>query len=257
LSAVEAIEIGCIAIAALGMAAKRAVEQLPIALEERQRIAERIPRFFKSGNWAYAPVILICVAALLWISQNISWPLSPSPTINVQAPASTTLSGATGEFVEEQRVERRIPSNVDGTQSVIVYHARYLVTGKHLRAILEYEGIDYIPAISNLMQRVMLGDFHDFLKNGDLEIPVISRDGHAFWWGNEGKDHGVLFFGNLQVRIRLIDDDGREQHYYFMVTGGSIPNTVGGGIIPLPYPDIVMSDNLGFPAQWEAYDAKH
>ena len=58
--------------------------------------------------------------------------------------------------MKEQRVERRIPSNVDGTQSVIVYHARYLVTGKHLRAILEYEGIDYIPAISNLMQRVML-----------------------------------------------------------------------------------------------------
>ena len=78
MSAVEVIEIGCIAIAALGMAAKKAFEQLPLAIENRQRIAGYIPRFFKSGNWAYAPFILICIAALLWIGQ-LTFSSTPLP----------------------------------------------------------------------------------------------------------------------------------------------------------------------------------
>jgi hypothetical protein len=207
LSPVETIEIGCFAIGALGIAAKRAIEQLPIALEKRQHIAARIPRFFKSGNWAYAPFVLICIAALLWISQNLPWSLSaPVPISN--APVSAA-SVSTGEFVKDQMIERRLPVEGGSAQPVIVYHARYLSTGKHLRAILEYAGIDYIPPLPGIMQQVVLGDFRDFIKNGDLPITIISREGRTFWWGHN-KEQGALYLSNMQVRIRLISDDGKE-----------------------------------------------
>ena len=48
--AIEIVEVGCFAIAALGMAAKKAIEQLPIAAERLAIFAAKFPRFFKSGN---------------------------------------------------------------------------------------------------------------------------------------------------------------------------------------------------------------
>src|SRR5438046_2620785 len=157
------------------MAAKKAFEQLPLAIENRQRIAGYIPRFFKSGNWAYAPFILICIAALLWIGQ-LTFSSTPLP---IKVPVAG--NAATVEFVRDQNVERQLPRDGSGggdtgPQPVIVYRARYLATGKHLRAILEYAGVDDVPPPLSLIQRVILGDFRDFLKNQDLEIPIIFRD---------------------------------------------------------------------------------
>jgi hypothetical protein len=79
-----------------------------------------------------------------------------------------------------------------------------------------------------------------------------------FRWGADTKTDGMLFIGaNNRARIRIIDDDGREQRYYFLIIDGIGWNTVVSGGKLIPYPDFVAGENLGFPAQWEAYDAQH
>jgi hypothetical protein len=91
LGGVEIVEIGCFAIAALGMAAKRAIEQLPLATETRQRLGMRIPRFFKSGHWAYAPLALISVAVALWVYQNVFPPPPRDATLESGNPQTALL----------------------------------------------------------------------------------------------------------------------------------------------------------------------
>jgi hypothetical protein len=65
---------------------------------------------------------------------------------------------------------------------------------------------------------------------------------------------------------RTLKGCGREQTtthsaqrraFYFLVTDGLTWNTeVPGGKL-IPYPNFVSAEYLGFPAEWEAYDAQH
>jgi hypothetical protein len=112
----------------------------------------------------------------------------------------------------------------------------------------------------NVVQRTLIAEVRDYVKNQDLSVPIISRNiggngEYVFWFGDIGdSDRGrsVLFFGNQDAGLRVIDDNQNEQHFYFLLTGGSTPSVSG----PKPYPGIVPADYLNFPEKWEAADTK-
>jgi hypothetical protein len=162
------------------------------------------------------------------------------------APLPNSLS--TVDFVKNQGVGREYTGN-PGEQPTIVYRATYSQTGTRLRAFVEYQAIGMPP---NTVNRVALGETKDFVKNEQWMLPIISRekgpDGHfVFWWGTK-KDRGQRFFSNLQARIVIVGDDGREQHYYFLITDGVINDFV--------YPDVIEAQSLDFASKWEASDAR-
>jgi hypothetical protein len=112
------------------------------------------------------------------------------------------------------------------------------------------------------INRVLLGELYGFIRNSDLKLSVIMRevrpDGQCnFVWGLDITKDKTLFIGNNRARIVFVDDTGREERYYFLITAGMTMNTSipGGKLIPYPY--FVSAENLGFPAEWEAYDAQH
>jgi hypothetical protein len=147
-----------------------------------------------------------------------------------------------------------------GERDAISYHAEYVSTGKHLMAYLEYQ--DANMAVFIKPTRMQLHDSQNFLQNGDLTLLVIMReerpDGQFnFIWGGDLTKERAVFFGDYRARIVLVDDNGNEQRYYFLITGGTIMNTdVPSGKL-VPYPFFIAVENLDFPAQWEAYDAQH
>jgi hypothetical protein len=257
---IEDIEIGCVAIAAFGMAGKKAIEQLPFSVERRQQMAGYIPRLFQSGNWNYVPALLVSLAAFLWIGQLL---ISNSPTESIanQNPPSKIEPVGT-QFVKNQQLQLEPfkSSTLAEWWDAISYHAEYTATGKHLTAYLEYQSADMIVMVKP--NRVQLTDLHDFLRNGNLKLSVIMRhirpDGmFEFVWGTDITKNPALYLGNNRARIVLVDDRGKEQRFYFLVTDGLIWNTdVPGGKL-IPYPNFVPAENLGFPAEWEAYDAQH
>jgi hypothetical protein len=109
--AIEIVEVGCFAIAALGMAVKKAIEQLPIAVERRASIAAKIPKFFKSGNWNYAPLVLMVVAIGLWIFQNANGSAGGPPGATADSPAAVSSDNAHITALQSQ---------VTGLQSALV-----------------------------------------------------------------------------------------------------------------------------------------
>jgi hypothetical protein len=165
--------------------------------------------------------------------------------INTAAPKTDRV-----EFVKNQGVGREYTGN-PGEQPAIVYQATYAQTGTRLRAFVEYQGMGMSPLVPS--NRVALGETKDFVKNGHWTLPVISRDKDSngrfvFWWGPKGKEHGQFYFSNLQSRIVIVGDDGKEQHYYFLITDGVIND--------FTYPDVISAQYLDFASKWEAGDAR-
>jgi hypothetical protein len=214
---IEDIEIGCVAIAAFGMAGKKAIEQLPFSAERRQKMAEYIPRFFQSGNWSYVPALLVSLAAVLWIGRLLIGN-SPTESIAKHNPPSESQP-VEAQFVKNQQLQLAPfkSSKLDEWWDAISYHAEYTATGKHLTAYLEYQSVEMIAMVKP--NRVQLTDLHDFLRNGNLKLTVILRhirpDGmFEFVWGTDITKNPVLFFGNNRARIVLVDDRGKEQRFY-------------------------------------------
>ena len=104
-------------------------------------------------------------ACMLAVAAGYAWSLYQKP------PAIETASAP---FAKNQQLRREEIGNRKGVQPVISYHAEYAITAKHLRAFLEYQGADFGVELKPI--RVQLEDFHDFVKNGEFVITVVSRD---------------------------------------------------------------------------------
>jgi hypothetical protein len=221
-----------------------------------------------AGGQTLPKIVVSFAAGLLvlfvWIADSLPRFLaSPdtAPAASSATRSAPTQSPSAVEFVKNQqlRLEPFASSNQNEWWDAISYHAEYVATGKHLMAYLEYQSADFGVIVKP--NRVHLGDFHDFIRNGDLKLSVMMRearpDGQCnFAWGADLTKDKMLFVGDNRARIVFVDDNGREQRYYFLITGGTTLNTsIPGGKL-IPYPGFVAGENLGFPAQWEAYDAQ-
>jgi hypothetical protein len=179
------------------------------------------------------PALLVSLAAILWIGQLLIGN-SPTESIANQNPRSKSQP-VEAQFVKNQQLQLEPfkSSKLNEWWDAISYHAEYTATGKHLTAYLEYQSVDMIAMVKP--NRIQLTDFHDFLRNGDLKLSVIMRHilpdaMFEFVWGTDITKKPVLFLGNNRARIVLVDDRGKEQRFYFLVTDGLIWNTdVPGG----------------------------
>jgi hypothetical protein len=214
---------------------------------QSRHIITPIPRAY----WIAAATVAAGIIAIVgWAS------ISTRTTIATDAPTPRV------QFVKNQRLQLE-PFKSSGPNEwwdAISYHAEYVSSGKHLMAYLEYQTADM--AVFIRPTRMQLRDSQNFLRNGDLTLSVIIReerpDGQFnFIWGADLTKEKAVFLGNYRARIVLVDDNGNEQRYYFLITGGTIMNTdvLGGKFIP--YPNFITAENLDFPTQWEAYDAQH
>jgi hypothetical protein len=242
------VEIGLVALAAVVMASDEALRRAPT-------LGEVVPRLRGLGR--FVPAILVSVAAMLYGAQSIGLLNHAGPT-----PAEPTQPKAASEFVKNQQLRREplVSTNQNEWWDAISYHGEYVATGKHLVAYLEYQSADF--GVTVKPNRVPLRDLRDFVRNGDLQLPVMMRevrpDGlYNFIWGADTTKDKMLFVSNIRGRIVFVDDNGKEQKYYFLITGGTVWNTAISGGKLIPHPDFVAGENLAFPAEWEAFDAQH
>jgi hypothetical protein len=198
--------------------------------------------------------LIVAIAGVVWQWQRGSAP----PVMANPQPSAQGVMPNVGPFTKNQIMRRYDFASSEVTKSAVSYTAEYSVTGKHLRAFLEYQSADFGVVISP--NRVQLADLRDFVKGTPLVIPVVSRietDSRvSFSFGAYENQKPILFIGNYRARIRLIDDDGTEQRYYFLLTGGSAWDTRKSGGTLIPYPDVVDATNLDFARNWEAFDGQ-
>jgi hypothetical protein len=184
LDAVEVIEIGCLAVAAIGMAAKRAIEQLPLATETRHRIAMQIPGFLKSGNWNYAPIVLISIAVALWIFQRIgddqNGGRKAPPPSSIEAPASPSSQPKYTKQIADQRVRECIELiavlNTTGNDSLArAIKLRMAWDHNELPKILDSLLTDYENSMNEIFQEMRaIAEKYPF--SPDVKIPNDGND---------------------------------------------------------------------------------
>jgi hypothetical protein len=224
-------------------------------------LSSKLPRFLTAGwpttrqRW------------WLWLGLGMSGGLAASLWVITTYPADGPDAGPAtkppqAEFVKNQHLVLDLPNRSAPNEwwDAISYHAEYVSSGKHLIAYLEYQGVE-MNVIAK-PTRVQLHEFRNFLRNGDLTLSIVMREARPdgqfnFIWGADLTKEEALFLGNYRERIVLVDDLGKEQRYYFLITGGTIMNTDVSGAKLAPYPFFVSQNDLDFPAQWDAYDAQH
>jgi len=198
------------------------------------------------GVWWFWSAIGIStvVALVVWLTPL----LAPDQPDAILPPAAAAPKV---EFVKDQAVWRENAGD-KGITPVITYYSRFSTTGTHLRVFVEYQNISTDKISPN---RVQIADVHNYVKNDELTAPVMSRkdDGNGKYilaWGADFLGKAIFPVGEAsQARIILVGDDGKEQHYYFMVTSGIISNNVS-------YPNVISQEALRFSERWERHDAQ-
>jgi hypothetical protein len=66
----------------------------------------------------------------------------------------------------------------------------------------------------------------------------------AVFWGSEAKHPDIATSSIYGVRVTALADDGKQQHYYFMLIPGLVNDR--------PYPGVIKVETLSFPAAWVA-----
>jgi hypothetical protein len=186
-------------------------------------------------------VLLVCVGTYLLVNMRAA------ATSNSEIVAAVPAV----EFVKNQNVAMQYTGN-PGQQPAIQYWAQFTYTGQQrLRFFLERARLDFNPSM-NVAEKAPLSEFRDYVKDDNIYLPLVTRTEtpekkYEFWWGDP-KDGKRFDFDNYRARISVLSDDGKEQHYYFMIIKGRVND--------ISYPEIIRADILGFPAQWEARDAQ-
>jgi hypothetical protein len=172
-------------------------------------------------------------------------------------PGTASEAAPSVEFVKNQTAASQWTGE-SGPQPAVQYWAEWVNTGQQrLRFFVERIRIGNMIGAFNMMaaEKTPIGEFRDYVKGDNIYLTLITRTDTPdrklqFWWGDQTNDGpaAVSLDTNYAVRVTVLADDGREQHFYFMLIPGRVNDVIR--------PEVLKMDIFGFPAQWEARDAR-
>jgi hypothetical protein len=204
----------------------------------------------KKPGMASLPIILACFAIALIAIGGAAYGLGAR--FSADSAEKNSVEKTAVKFISDQGVAVSYTSGPsDPDIAPLTYSGKFSTIGTRLQIfvdILDFSVEGDRPQVGST--RIKIAEVKDFVRGQMCNIPLMLRHGKdttGSWiikWANGDQIQRSRF----AARVALIDNNGTEQHYYFMIVPALINNE--------RYIDVIKANEFNFAENWEKADAQ-